>query len=126
MRIKGSSQSLPTINLIMIPMSVSITINSATYFSLSVNRTKDNEWLPVCSSNWSTEWSHKTCQGLGFAKAQFTEMRPSESNSTPHFALKIDAHWDSGHRLTAAVSRSTEPCEAFVELTCQEFSKFFF
>lgn len=70
------------------------------------------------------DWSNTACQGLGFAKAQFTEMRPADNTSIPHFVLKPEADWNSGHRLTAAVVRSDDACEAFVELTCQEFSKY--
>lgn len=86
-------------------------------------RAQDDNWLPVCASEWSPPWSDVACQGLGFAKAQFTESQAANTNVTRHFKLRPEARWDSGHRLTSAVALSEEPCPAFVQITCQEFSE---
>uniref|UniRef100_A0A1B6DTY3 Peptidase S1 domain-containing protein n=2 Tax=Clastoptera arizonana TaxID=38151 RepID=A0A1B6DTY3_9HEMI len=68
------------------------------------------------------EWSNTACLGLGFAKAQFTEKRALDTNTSRHIFLKEDAKWDSGLRLPASFEIVNETCESTVEVTCQEFT----
>ena len=96
--------------------------NETSYLQI---RNADNEWLPVCGSQWDSKWSDMACQSLGFSDSATTEFHPlNESN---FMSLKEDATLESttvdGHRLSSVLRNSKQACvEGAVEIQCQEFT----
>ncbi|XP_049634358.1 transmembrane protease serine 13 [Suncus etruscus] len=71
-----------------------------------------HQWLPVCSDNWNSSYSDKTCQQLGFENAHWTgevTLRGMGSSFTMS---------DFNSTIQESLSRSQCPSQRYVSLQC--------
>ncbi|XP_075236537.1 uncharacterized protein LOC142333391 [Lycorma delicatula] len=87
-------------------------------------RSEQNNWLPVCSNEWSKDWSDSVCTGLGFSKSHYAETQVAvPENLTDYFVLKSDAKPQIGGKITSSVIKTNDSmCSNLIELSCQKFT----
>lgn len=90
-------------------------------------RSEEGAYFPVCAERWSQADSDLACRSLGYGYS--TNAEQSETLRTgsdePNFILKESSASADNSLLTSLV-KNPQTCESgrFVELTCQDFSKF--
>lgn len=94
-------------------------------------RSADNEWHPVCSDGWNSTLSDMACQNLGYSKATFTAF-PSGPEENPD-STNVSYYILKENILSSRLTASLEPANtagictsnSLLEISCQDFSKFY-